>query len=91
MNLSKLSTKAQDAIKAKLAPIFGTHRIEFTDTGFVLQEKTEEPINLRTLLAVCEALGCAPEQLYWNADLQGSGCPTCGSDYYVELVFEVKD
>lgn len=49
-------------------------------------------VNLSSLLQVCTILQCAPEQLFFNADYDsvGHGCPTCGTETWPVLTFEVK-
>lgn len=51
---------------------------------------TYEALTLKTLLRVCEIMECTPEELFWNPDLDYSGCYYDGDTPGIELRFEVR-
>ena len=71
-----------------LGVLFGGRGSVRQEGGYEV-ERPGKPVHLGSLLEACAILECKPEELFFNADADGSGCSTCGSDYPV-LWIEVR-
>lgn len=73
-----------------LKKLFGGEGVCFGVRSFSI-ESPRASININTLLQACVILECKPDELFFNADIEGaSGCDTCGSDGYSVLEIEVR-
>ena len=73
-----------------LGTLFGGSCSPFPNDAFTV-ERPSEPVNITVLMEACAILKCRPEQLFFNADMDGgSGCSTCGDSAYPILTLEVR-
>ena len=77
MRAEREERKKRTQIGKKLGELFGGHCRYGEDTWTISNYSDWENITARTLFQACEILGCRPEELFWNPDLDRSDC------YYV--------